>query len=107
MKNLYLIGVVALAVGCLKAGAAYPRVSIELDYALNAKNTFSILIAPLTIKSAGISQKDTRFQEALLPANTDVNATYQFNSYRLTYPHEFIKDRPLQYSSTIGSSVVG
>ena len=57
----------------------------KLYYQLNERNTFFLLIAPLTIKPEGQTVKDIQFAGELFPANTYINAKYKFNSYRLSY----------------------
>lgn len=44
----------------------------------------SLLYAPLTIESNGQIPRPVRFQETIFDANTELDATYRFNSYRLT-----------------------
>ena len=70
---------------------------IRLVYSLNKKSTFSILIAPLTIKSTGKLGKGIQFQNVYFPDNTDVDATYKFNSYRLTYRYELYRGKSLEF----------
>jgi hypothetical protein len=64
---------------------------IRLNYSLNARSTFSILFAPLTITSTGKLDKGIQFREAYFPTGSDINATYKFNSYRLTYRYEIYR----------------
>jgi hypothetical protein len=61
----------------------------RLNYSLNDRNDFSLLFAPLTIKASGEVDKDIQFEDENFPANTSLNATYVFNSYRLTYRYKF------------------
>jgi hypothetical protein len=70
---------------------------VRLNYSLNSKNTFSILIAPLTIKSAGRLGKSILFQNVHFPADTEINATYKFNSYRLTYRYELYQGKSFEF----------
>jgi hypothetical protein len=69
----------------------------RLNYSLNTKNTFSILIAPLTIKSTGKLGKGIQFENAHFPAGTEINATYKFNSYRLTYRYELYQGKSFEF----------
>jgi hypothetical protein len=69
----------------------------RLNYSLNSKNTFSILIAPLTIKSAGKLGKSIQFENMTFPEDTQINATYKFNSYRLTYRYELYQGKSFEF----------
>jgi hypothetical protein len=44
----------------------------------------SLLYAPLTIESRGQITRPIRFQDTVFAENTNLDATYRFNSYRLT-----------------------
>ena len=65
----------------------------RLNYSLNSKNSFSILIAPLTIKAAGKLSKSIQFENVTFPEDTKIDATYKFNSYRLTYRYELYQGK--------------
>jgi len=64
---------------------------LRLNYLLKEKHFFSLLYAPLTIESSGSLDKDLIYRETTLPADTPLEASYTFNSYRLTYRYEWIK----------------
>lgn len=70
---------------------------IRLSYSLDTRNSFSLLIAPLTIKSTGTLGKDIQFENVNFPANTEINATYKFNSYRVTYRYELYRGKSFQF----------
>lgn len=57
---------------------------------IKKRHSFSVLYAPLKIKSEGNVARDIFFQGVLFPANTDLKGIYQFNSYRLTYRYDII-----------------
>lgn len=63
---------------------------LRASYTFNLRHTFSLLYAPLEIKSEGSVPKDIRFQDELFPANTKIYGTYKFNSYRLTYRYDLV-----------------
>lgn len=69
----------------------------RLNYALNDKSTLSLLIAPFTIRSTGQSNNTIRFHEAEFPADTDLDAVFRFNSYRLTYIREFVNRESFEF----------
>ena len=64
---------------------------LRLNYNINSRNIISVLYAPLTVKSQGSVSRDILFEDVLFPANSDIDATYKFNSYRLTYRYELVQ----------------
>lgn len=65
---------------------------IRLSYTFKEKNHISGLFAPLTINYKGRTAKDIDFQETRFYAGEDLEGTYKFNSYRLTYRRDLIKN---------------
>ena len=57
----------------------------------------SLLYAPLTIESSGRIPRQIRFQEKTFDANTDLDATYRFNSYRLTVRYLIHRSKTLSF----------
>ena len=64
---------------------------IRLKYTIKSRHTLSLLYAPLESKSEGSVKNDIFFEGAGFPANTQLNGTYKFNSYRLTYRFDFVQ----------------
>jgi len=64
---------------------------VRLNYKFASRHTFSLLYAPLTVLSEGSVSEDISFEGALFPANSDIEATYKFNSYRLTYRYDIVQ----------------
>jgi hypothetical protein len=62
---------------------------VSIDYALNPKHEFRFLAAPLSYTSEGDLQHPVSFDGMLFEAGPGVEATYRFNSYRLTYRYRF------------------
>lgn len=62
----------------------------RIGYNFHKKHTVSLLIAPLSIKASGTSNKDIFFFEKNFPSDTSLDAVYTFNSYRLTYRYDFV-----------------
>jgi hypothetical protein len=58
---------------------------VFLTYALNPKHEFGLLAAPLSITETGELQEPVFFAGESFAAGPGVKATYQFNSYRMTY----------------------
>lgn len=63
---------------------------VHLNYQIGRKHTLSALYAPLTITSTGQLSEDVQFQDVLFPAATDLDGTYRFDSYRLTYRYRLV-----------------
>lgn len=63
---------------------------LRLNYTIKSRHTLSLLYAPLEIKSEGSKSTDIFFEDVLFPANTEITATYKFNSYRLTYRYNIV-----------------
>ena len=70
---------------------------IRLNYTFSSRHTFSVLYAPLTTISDGTISYDVNFADVLFPANTEIEATYKFNSYRLTYRYDIVKKPKLDF----------
>ena len=72
----------------LKTGPTYYN-RFSLTYELKKRHMFSLLYAPLKIKSLGIINRDILFKSTLFKANSNLEGTYKFNSYRFTYCYRF------------------
>ena len=70
---------------------------IRLNYTFSSRHTLSVLYAPLTTISDGTISYDVNFADVLFPANTEIEATYKFNSYRLTYRYDIVKKPKLDF----------
>ncbi len=66
---------------------------IRLTYHANDRESWSLLYAPLTFRATGSAATDISFNGLDFPANTPLSATYEFNSYRLTYRRMFHPER--------------
>lgn len=69
---------------------------IRLFYHFNDRHHVGALYAPLSIHSAGQLDRDLSFEGATFPANTPLEATYQFNSYRLIYRYDFLRKKKIE-----------
>jgi hypothetical protein len=69
----------------------------KVFYALGFRHTFSVLVAPLTVKAAGKIPKAVQFQSNTFGANTPLEAKWKFNSYRLTYRYDFVKSEDVEF----------
>ena len=70
---------------------------IKLGYTIKSRHTISLLYAPLETKSEGSVAKDILFEGVLFPVNTEIKGTYKFNSYRLTYRYDFVKNPEFEF----------
>ena len=61
---------------------------LRLNYKIGERQNLSILYAPLTINAKGKFDKDVKFQDEVFLSDTDIEGTYTFNSYRLTYRYD-------------------
>jgi len=64
---------------------------LRASYTIKSRHTFSLLYAPLEIKSKGSVHDDIFFEGVLFPGSTELAGTYKFNSYRLTYRYEIVR----------------
>ena len=63
---------------------------IRLFYDISERHHIGALYSPLTINSSGSLEKDIIFQDGSFPANTPLESSFQFNSYRLIYRYDFL-----------------
>jgi hypothetical protein len=63
---------------------------VRLSYIFNERNTISVLYAPLRVGYEGEVNRDVNFENVIFPASTSIDATYKFNSYRLTYRYQVL-----------------
>lgn len=82
---------------------AKPKVYFRarLGYTLGERHTISALYAPLFVNYSGRLTRDLNFNGVVFGprqfGNPElVNARYQFNSYRLTYRYDFIRNAKLR-----------
>jgi hypothetical protein len=63
---------------------------LRASFTIKSRHTLSLLYAPLETESKGNVPYDIFFEGVTFPANTELNGTYKFNSYRLTYRYEIV-----------------
>jgi hypothetical protein len=66
---------------------------VRFIFELASRHTLSVLLAPLTLNASGSVPEPVQFADVLFPPNTPLEATYRFNSWRLTYRYDFV-ERP-------------
>jgi hypothetical protein len=69
----------------------------RVSYSFGSRNTLSVLVAPLTAKASGKIPKAVQFQDKTYGANTQLNAEWKFNSYRLTYRYDFARSEQIEF----------
>jgi hypothetical protein len=57
----------------------------------------SLLVAPLRLHAEGRIDRDILFETARFPAETFLDATYRFDSYRVTYRYGLHRSADLQF----------
>lgn len=65
---------------------------LRAGYTMGSRHTLSLLYAPLETESEGSVASDIIFEGVVFPANSRLNGTYKFNSYRLTYRYDIVND---------------
>jgi hypothetical protein len=78
-------------------------VRFKFGYTFLENHSLFILIAPLTLRGRSAIDKDIYFQGEHFPAGSEVQSTYKFNSYRLTYMYTFLKTSGLK----LGAGLTG
>lgn len=63
---------------------------LRASYTVKSRHTISLLYAPLEIRSEGRVTNDIFFEGVVFPANVQLDGTYKFNSYRLSYRYDIV-----------------
>ena len=66
-------------------------IRLRAGYAVKSRHTISLLYAPLMVKSDGTTKKQIDFDGVTFPSSSFLDASYKFNSYRITYRYEMVK----------------
>ncbi len=72
-------------------------IRIRAGYTIKSRHTISLLYAPLTVKSNGTTNKQIDFEGVTFLSNTALNASYKFNSYRITYRYDIVKRSKFEF----------
>lgn len=72
-------------------------IRLRAGYTIKSRHTISVLYAPLTVKSDGSTPFPIDFEGVTFPANTPLDASYTFNSYRITYRYDFVKKPKFEF----------
>jgi hypothetical protein len=66
---------------------------VRLGYMFGDRNEVLLLYAPLDLSYKGTLSRDVDFQGETFAAGSKLNATYKFNSYRITYRYLVLKKK--------------
>jgi hypothetical protein len=69
----------------LTGSGPFPWGRVTVDYRISRRHAVRAMIAPLSITETGTLAQPVDFQGATFAAGVPTEATYKFNSYRLTY----------------------
>jgi hypothetical protein len=72
---------------------------------MQSRHTISLLYAPLKISPEGGVARDILFEGVVFPSNTELQGTYKFNSYRLTYRYDFVKKPGIEFGLGITGKI--
>ena len=62
---------------------------IRFIFKVGEKSSLILLYAPLKLEAHGTLDRDLIFFEETFPAGTELDGTYKFNSYRITYVYDW------------------
>lgn len=71
---------------------------LRCSHAFSRKHWVAVLVAPLTLRSAGTLDRDVDFGGVTFPEGTPVDATFRFDSYRLIYRYGIHRSDKWQFS---------
>jgi hypothetical protein len=63
---------------------------VEAGYVHKDRDYFGIMIAPLSVDSHGSVDRSISFNGTIFPAGTHLDATFRFDSYRLTWRRKLV-----------------
>jgi hypothetical protein len=63
---------------------------VRASYTLAKRHTVSVLAAPLSVKSKGVLTKEVTYNGQLFRSGDNLEGTFVFNTYRLTYRYAII-----------------
>jgi hypothetical protein len=72
-------------------------IRLRAGYTIKSRHTIFLLYAPLVVKSEGTTDKQIDFEGVIFPADEMINASYKFNSYRLTYRYDIVKKSNIEF----------
>jgi len=82
-----------------------PFARARLGTQFRDRHAIELLVAPLDVTAEGKINKDIHFQNRIFPADTDLEATFRFDSYRLTYRYTFVQRNQVQFGAGITGKI--
>lgn len=73
----------------LQGKGPWPAARVYLTWNISPRHSVRALLAPLSITETGVLSSSTSFAGATFDAGVPTEATYRFNSWRLTYSYRF------------------
>jgi hypothetical protein len=73
----------------VQGGGSWPAGRLYATWNINPRHGFRALLAPLSVTETGVLSSPASFNGAMFAAGIPVEATYRFNSWRLTYSYRF------------------
>lgn len=73
----------------VQGNGPWPAARLYLTWNINQRHGLRALLAPLSITETGELSSSTSFSGATFDAGVPTEATYRFNSWRLTYAYRF------------------
>ena len=77
---------------------------LRVGASFNKHHVF-LLYAPLLLRAEGKINKNIVFQDHTFTANTDIKGEYKFNSYRLTYRYDLIKNQKITFALGLSTKI--
>lgn len=64
---------------------------VRAGYLIEERHFVSVLAAPLRVRGTGSVNRAVSFDGTVFPANTPLESTFQFNTYRASYRYDFYR----------------
>lgn len=74
-----------------------PFFRLRVGMTLGRRHTLSLLYAPLTVKSSGTLPYILQYFGVTFPQDTPLDATYKFNSYRISWRYELVDREKIRF----------
>jgi hypothetical protein len=79
----------------LLGGGPWPAGRLTATWSFGERHGARLLLAPLSVNGMGLPAEELRFAGAVYRAGQPVEATYTFNSYRLSYRYRVLSGQPM------------
>jgi hypothetical protein len=82
-----------------------PFFRLRAGYTIKSKHTISALYAPLTIQAEGSPNFPIAFAGETFPTHAPIDASYTFNSYRLTYRYRLVDNPNFEFGLGLSGKI--